>query len=151
MDYGNPSEKKGIWPHPDNWGMNFRESHLQPRKSQHRKQNQKDKNEAASSLLLVIAAFSWSPLPTGQIDLHSQDNQISVTQTSEIIKVKGTTSTKHLSKSQTWRNRSRVVVTRGWGRGGAVKEMEGYWSKIQMSSYEINKFGGSNVQHVDYS
>ena len=40
-----------------------------------------------------------------------------------------------------------LVVTRGWGSRGKGEILV----RVQMSSYKINKFWGSNVQHSDYS
>ena len=40
-----------------------------------------------------------------------------------------------------------MVVSRRLKMG----EMGRAWSKVQTSNYKMNKFGGSNVQHGDYS
>ena len=44
----------------------------------------------------------------------------------------------------------RLVVARGWGRGGVGKTGEG-GERVQASSYKINKLWGSNIQPGDYS
>ena len=41
----------------------------------------------------------------------------------------------------------RLVVARGWG----VQEMDEDGQGVQTSSYKMNRFWGSNVQHGDYS
>ena len=51
-----------------------------------------------------------------------------------------------LKKSQSHRNR-----TEWWFPGAERWEKRDAGQRVQTSSYKINKFWGSNVQHGDYS
>ena len=50
-------------------------------------------------------------------------------------------------KTKLTETQSRMVIARGWrwGKWGDVDQ------NVQTSSYKMNKFWGSNVQHGDYS
>ena len=48
-------------------------------------------------------------------------------------------------KNQTHRNRGRMVAAKGWGGG------DGEMRCLQIPSYKMSKFLGSNVQRGDYS
>ena len=49
-----------------------------------------------------------------------------------------------ICQSQT-QKQSRMIITRGWG----LAEIGRYISKVEISSYKINTFRGSSIQHGD--